>query len=753
MSTPALKKGWMKKERRGGALKNWNKRWFVLEAGIIKYYEKELAQPPFGDSLKGELSLLSAVIDQVKGKCTDKQIYITSGSGDKDQLLMECETVEDANGWSVAINEHIRFMNPSSTATAIAEAKAKAAQANAERETKKDTTQQATVTTGTSAARSAPLDEELMKALGLEHEAMMESEGKLVSSNFKLILDSLVDDSVSDITKKAIAEGLNNWSAMIDPATREKAYKAHYQQVYAVISTIARTADDPAAKGEDYEGLQGAATSLTAAMVTAGLMDQSQALICLFAPKAWEVLEEILDSGLGLKDAGGFVKVSAPTVRTENACNLANTLPYTGTVRIPHAMKIVSRVLLDSDGTYPASLKSALQTRASMLVNVNKECMKDCGNEIMALVAMGGNDNLLSAFSMVPELYTNNPECLDNNIPVLLKQNYMTVASVFNNVSGRNPGVLRPYLREFVTQLKQAPMMVTLTLMILKNIAGEAPEDVYPTLDEILATCSGQPHVDSMLPGVIGNCGKAKTPANAADHVLLKLVAGLKACSDTTFKSIWLNEINNICGFLSDRKVLDPHMSVISANKSASDVIVKSIEDFHAGRSLAVVTARVDDLEVRVNELNTKVAESCKNYEDVIAYVDKNIRDVKDFIGDVVKKLPIPKRLEVVGTVRKALVLHFECAHTGYEFPITSHEWSKWLKMGFSLAKAGKAVIDIGMGNPLALVATGVDAVKGIYEAYKTNDDDEFNTYITNPFLTSTEQDGLINKLKRSGVL
>ena len=69
-------------------------------------------------------------------------------------------------------------MNPSSTATAIAEAKAKAAQANAERETKKDTTQQATVTTGTSAARSAPLDEELMKALGLEHEAMMESEGR-----------------------------------------------------------------------------------------------------------------------------------------------------------------------------------------------------------------------------------------------------------------------------------------------------------------------------------------------------------------------------------------------------------------------------------------------------------------------------------------------------------------------------------------------------------------------------------------------
>mmetsp|Transcript_31815 Transcript_31815/g.53682 ORF Transcript_31815/g.53682 Transcript_31815/m.53682 type:complete len:126 (-) Transcript_31815:198-575(-) len=55
------------------------------------------------------------------------------------------------------------------------------------------------------------------------------------------------------------------------------------------------------------------------------------------------------------------------------------------------------------------------------------------------------------------------------------------------------------------------------------------------------------------------------------------------------------------------------------------------------------------------------------------------------------------------------------------------------------------------MGNPLALAATGVDAIKGIYEAYKTNDDDEFNTYITNPFLTSTEQDGLIEKLRAQG--
>ena len=101
-----------------------------------------------------------------------------------------------------------------------------------------------------------------------------------------------------------------------------------------------------------------------------------------------------------------------------------------------------------------------------------------------------------------------------------------------------------------------------------------------------------------------------------------------------------------------------------------------------------------------------------------------------------------------MGTLRKTLILHFECCRTGYEFPIVSHEWSKWLKMGFSLVKAGQAVIDLGMGNPLGILKKGVECIQEIYSAYKTNDDDEFNTYITNPFLTSTEQDQLLEKLR-----
>ena len=71
--------------------------------------------------------------------------------------------------------------------------------------------------------------------------------------------------------------------------------------------------------------------------------------------------------------------------------------------------------------------------------------------------------------------------------------------------------------------------------------------------------------------------------------------------------------------------------------------------------------------------------------------------------------------------------------------------------MGFALLKCGKAVIDIGTGNPLGLMKTGVDAIQDIYGAFKTQDDDEFNTYITQPFLTSEESDKLINRLRDQG--
>lgn len=210
-------------------------------------------------------------------------------------------------------------------------------------------------------------------------------------------------------------------------------------------------------------------------------------------------------------------------------------------------------------------------------------------------------------------------------------------------------------------------------------------------------------------------------------------------------------EVLNLKEVYSSRDIITPYMELVRSKRSMADTQVQLIEDWYEGLSLKGLNTRIDSLEERIDAMNARVAETCTNFEEVKAYVDQNIADVKDFVGEIVKKLPQPKRLEVVGRMRKTLILHFECVHTGREYPIESKDWNKWLKMGFSLLKAGKAVLDLGMGNPLGIVKTGVDAVQQIYGAYKTNDDDEFNTYITQPFLTSDEQDQLLNKLRDQG--
>ncbi len=59
---PEFKLGWLNKRSRDGFIKNWRKRYFVLDNGVVRYFEKECdeALPPFGQILKGELVLSGA---------------------------------------------------------------------------------------------------------------------------------------------------------------------------------------------------------------------------------------------------------------------------------------------------------------------------------------------------------------------------------------------------------------------------------------------------------------------------------------------------------------------------------------------------------------------------------------------------------------------------------------------------------------------------------------------------------------------
>lgn len=72
------------------------------------------------------------------------------------------------------------------------------------------------------------------------------------------------------------------------------------------------------------------------------------------------------------------------------------------------------------------------------------------------------------------------------------------------------------------------------------------------------------------------------------------------------------------------------------------------------------------------------------------------------------------------------------------------------VKVGFGLIKLGKCLAEAAPGNPMAIVS-GVGAIQDIYKSYKAKDDADFETFIKEPFLTSAENDRLINQLRAAG--
>jgi len=68
-------------------------------------------------------------------------------------------------------------------------------------------------------------------------------------------------------------------------------------------------------------------------------------------------------------------------------------------------------------------------------------------------------------------------------------------------------------------------------------------------------------------------------------------------------------------------------------------------------------------------------------------------------------------------------------------------DWAKWLKMSFTLCKLGKSLYDKSLGDAYG-------AVKDLYDQFKEKEDANYTSYISQPFLTSAEQDSLIDQLR-----
>lgn len=98
-----VKVGWMNKQ--GHIFKSWNHRWFVLNKGVLRYYKNSLQHFPYGQGLKGEVSLG----DYYTIPITDTRFELRSSVDGGKHFLMETEEKSDCDEWLEAINFQMRY--------------------------------------------------------------------------------------------------------------------------------------------------------------------------------------------------------------------------------------------------------------------------------------------------------------------------------------------------------------------------------------------------------------------------------------------------------------------------------------------------------------------------------------------------------------------------------------------------------------------------------------------------------------------
>jgi hypothetical protein len=105
---PPIKKGFLVKQ--GHVVKNWKNRFFVLQEGLLCYYESELVNPPYGVHKKGEISLLGARLEVNKNFLS---IICKDPKSGKEilGLLLDVRYPNERAEWSDAISQHLLYLN------------------------------------------------------------------------------------------------------------------------------------------------------------------------------------------------------------------------------------------------------------------------------------------------------------------------------------------------------------------------------------------------------------------------------------------------------------------------------------------------------------------------------------------------------------------------------------------------------------------------------------------------------------------
>lgn len=395
--------------------------------------------------------------------------------------------------------------------------------------------------------------------------------------------------------------------------------------------------------------------------------------------------------------------------------------------------------LMAAGGTYGQLSASPVSQAAQNRPKVIAPYVKDLFNAIKA-----GNDVLLVALY---GLYPHNKEGFEQEFDTLMELYHIKPAhksiilKVIGDIATSRPEMVKPHLETFLPDLSGMGTSY-LVLSIFVEVAKVDPYAVEPYIDRIYSEVDNQPHMAYSVPNLLGLIGRELRTA----EMLERLMALARKVPEEALPMV-LAEVRNL-GEL-DPSLLETYIEEIKGFETHQQEGVRDqarmIVDLYEGRSLRT-------LELSIEEQNRRIGEAVKSTEDLRKYVDENVSELKDFIAQINKKLPIPKRFSTKGRIRKTLILEFVCEGSSPNclfpddrpFTTETKDWNKWLKIAFSGIKLGKSLIVPASGGD------AVSAVKDAYDAYKEKYDKDFLAYIKEPFLTSAEQDNLVNQLRDS---
>ncbi|OLS23771.1 MAG: hypothetical protein HeimC2_25100 [Candidatus Heimdallarchaeota archaeon LC_2] len=350
---------------------------------------------------------------------------------------------------------------------------------------------------------------------------------------------------------------------------------------------------------------------------------------------------------------------------------------------------------------------------------------------------------------ILPNLYTSKPEAFQSKVDTLMKlyksqpDQQLSIIGIIGDIAGEKQNLIIPYITNILPGLN-SPMVSYQVMSILSSIATSDPMEVYPYVEQIKEAVILQPA--TMIEGANTLSLIARVSDHLATEILPVLFDWLDKANQTSIPLV-LAEIRNIAEMNKD--LLDPYMDKVrsfldnpqEAIRDQANLIVNIIE----GRDLISLSSQID-------EQNAKISEIVNSLDDLRVYFDENLDLLKEFIAEIAKKLPIPVTFSTEGRIRKTLLLHFMCQiqtdrclyPEDRTFTTETKIINRWLKIAFSTVKLGKAVlIPPSPGD-------AIKAVKEAYDSYKNNDDQDFLEFIKQPFLTSAEQDSLIEQLKEA---